>query len=262
MRLKFWKLTGAGNDFVLLAGPVRDQAAMARKLCDRRQGVGADGLLVLRRRAGRIGMSYHNADGSAAFCGNGSRCAAWWAFRQGWAGRDLALATSQGGLRARILGREKVELAMPEPGHIRLDCRVRAGGRGFIAHYLDTGVPHAVVEVRGLESFPVDRFGAEIRRARVFGPAGVNVDFVRRSGRGLHIRTFERGVEAETLACGTGAVAAALAAWRLGWVEPPVPVRVRSGDVLTVSFRTGDCAAREVRLAGPARIVFKGEVAA
>ncbi|MFA6002791.1 MAG: diaminopimelate epimerase [Elusimicrobiota bacterium] len=261
MKLGFWKMTGAGNDFVLLAGPVRDRAGWARRLCDRREGVGADGLLVLQLRAGRIRMTYNNADGSAAFCGNGARCAAWWAFRQGWAGRDFVLATEPGELRARIRGREQVELGMPEPGPLRRACRVRAGGRVFSVHYVDTGAPHAVVEVRGLDAFPVAEFGAQIRRARVFGPAGANVDFVSRCGRGLKLRTFERGVEAETLACGTGAVAAALTAWQLGWTRPPVRIRVRSGDTLTVSFRTGPGAAREVRLSGPARIAFQGEVA-
>ena len=257
---RFWKLTAAGNDFVLLSGAVRSPAALARRLCDRRLGVGADGLLVLRRAAGAVRVDYLNADGTRAFCGNGTRCAAWWAFVQGWTGRRSLLRTGAGRVAAEIAGRERVVLGMPEPRGLRLGLALRADGRRFTAHAVDTGAPHAVVPVRALEGFAVAELGRAIRRHRLFGRAGANVDFVSRGRGGLSLRTYERGVEAETLACGTGAAAAAWVGWKLGWVRPPVRVRVRSGAILTVGFRTGGAGPSDLRLEGPARIVFSGEV--
>jgi len=261
--VRFWKLSGAGNDFVLVAEPRRRAlAALARRLCDRRQGVGADGLLAVWRRRGGLRLRYFNADGSEAFCGNGSRCAVWWAFRRRWAGRRMRLWTYAGEMMAHVVRRECVSLEMPEPRHLRLGLRMRACGRAFVAHALDTGVPHAVVAARGLAGFAVERFGRAIRRHSCFSPEGVNVDFVEREGEVLRLRTYERGVEGETWACGTGAVAAAVVGWRLGWAQPPVSVRVRGGETLRVSFLAAGDSAREVRLEGPAREVFQGEVLA
>lgn len=259
-RLRFWKLSAAGNDFVLLSGTVRSPAVLARRLCDRRRGVGADGLLVARRAAGAVRVDYFNADGTRAFCGNGTRCAAWWAFVQGWTGRRSLLRTGAGRVAAEIAGRERVILGMPEPRGLRLGLSLRVQGRRFTAHAVDTGVPHAVVPVRALERFPVEPVGRAIRRHRCFGRAGTNVDFVSRADGGLRLRTYERGVEGETLACGTGAAAAAWVGWKLGWARPPVRVRVRSGATLTVGFRTGGAGFSGLRLEGPARIVFSGEV--
>lgn len=259
-RLRFWKLSAAGNDFVLLSGAVRSPAVLARRLCDRRRGVGADGLLVARRAAGAVRVDYFNSDGTRAFCGNGTRCAAWWAFVQGWTGRRSLLRTGAGRVAAEIAGRERVVLGMPEPRGLRLGLELRVKGRRLRAHAVDTGAPHAVVPVRGLEGFPVVDFGRAIRRHPVFGRPGANVDFVSRRGPVLSLRTYERGVEDETWACGTGAAAAAVVAWRLGWVRPPVKVLVRGGQALAVSFRTQGGAARDVRLSGPAEIVFSGEV--
>jgi diaminopimelate epimerase len=253
-------MTAAGNDFVLVGSAVSAPRALARRLCCRREGVGADGLLVARRAAGGVALRYFNADGSAAFCGNGTRCAAWWAFSQGWAGRRMRLATGAGEIAARVDGKESVTLAMPDPKGFRLGQQLRILGRRFTAHAVDTGVPHAVVPVAGLRDFPVSKFGPAIRRHRVFGRAGANVDFVCRTGPALHLRTYERGVEAETLACGTGAVAAAVVGWKLGWTRPPVKVLVRGGQILTVSFRDEGGTARDARLSGPAKIVFSGEI--
>jgi diaminopimelate epimerase len=258
--LRFWKLAAAGNDFVLVAGAVRSPAALARRLCDRRHGVGADGLLVARRAPGGAVVDYFNADGTRAFCGNGTRCAAWWAFVQGWAGRRCVLRTRAGAVSAEVTGRGRVALSMPEPKGLRLGLELRIKGRRLRAHAVDTGAPHAVVPVRGLAGFPVIDFGRAIRRHPAFGRSGANVDFVSRRGPVLCLRTYERGVEDETWACGTGAAAAALVGWKLGWVRPPVKVLVRGGQSLAVTFRVRGGAARDVRLSGPAEIVFSGEV--
>ncbi|MDD5655795.1 MAG: diaminopimelate epimerase [Elusimicrobia bacterium] len=259
MRLRFWKLEGAGNDFVL----VRDRpglalAKLARALCDRRRGIGADGLLAVAAAAGRVRLRYANRDGSSAFCGNGARCAAWWAFTRGLAGRRLSLAAGPRTLAVRIAGPGRVEVAMPEPEGWRPDLRLRAGGAELVAHFIRAGVPHAVVPVRGLDRFPVLEAGRAIRRHRLFAPEGTNVDFVARDGAGLRLRTYERGVEDETWACGTGAVAAAAAAWRLGWTRPPVRVRARGGELTVRHGAPG--AGGGFSLEGPARVVFSGEV--
>ncbi len=252
-RRRFWKLSAAGNDFILILDrPRLHLAPLARRLCDRRLGVGADGLLAARRIPSGIRVRYANADGSRAFCGNGLRAAAWWAFARGWGGRSLRLSTDQGVCSVRILSRRRAAVAMPEARVLRWGLPLRAAGRDFIAHLLDTGVPHAVIPLGNIGSIDMEKFGAAIRSHRAFGAAGANVDFICRDGRGLALRTFERGVEAETLACGTGAVAAAAVAHRLGWVKSSVRVRARGG-VMSVDFRHG-----ETWLEGPVLQVLEG----
>lgn len=245
-------MCGAGNDFVLVEGPVRGAAKLARELCDRRRGVGADGLLVVERGPK---LRYLNSDGSEAFCGNGSRCAAVWLSQRGWArGKSFALASSAGELRARILGRGRAAIAMPEPRLVREAFELRAGGRAWTAQHWDTGVPHAVVVVGDLDATPVFEAGRALRSHPAFGRPGANVDFIARRPGGLAVRTYERGVEDETLACGTGVVASAAAAEALGWGRLPLKVTVRGGDTLKV-FRD----AGRVWLEGPAQTVFEGE---
>ncbi|MBI4422982.1 MAG: diaminopimelate epimerase [Elusimicrobia bacterium] len=256
--IRFEKLSGAGNDFVLLDGRragARPTPALARRLCDRKEGVGADGLLVVTRRSGRPhDVVYLNADGSRAFCGNGTRCAAWW-LSLGGAGRVLELRTDQGLVEARIVGKGRVRISMPPARRLRLGLELRAAGRSWTAHAVDTGVPHAVVLARDLAAFPVAAVGAALRRHRAFGKAGANVDFAVAEGpRQAGVRTYERGVEAETLACGTGAVAAAVVLEALGKAALPVSVRTRGGR-LTVSRGEG-----RLWLEGPARVAFQGRV--
>ncbi|MDP3542060.1 MAG: diaminopimelate epimerase [Elusimicrobiota bacterium] len=257
MNVPFWKLTGAGNDFVLLSGLPKGKsgAALARALCDRRSGVGADGLLVMSRRAGKVRLDYWNADGSAAFCGNGSRCAALWAAARGWVkGKEFTLDTNRGPLTARLTGKGRAEVTMPSPRGLRLGVNVKTEGRSLQAHYVDTGVPHAVVFVPDIDKVRVDKVGRALRVHKAFGRAGANVDFVEIRKNLLFVRTYERGVEAETLACGTGVVAAAFVSRVLGFDRSPVRVAVRGGDALCVSFDDGP------RLEGPGKIVFSGEV--
>lgn len=242
---RFWKLSGAGNDFVLLRGPVpaARARALARRLCDRRAGVGADGLLVAA--PGRV--LYLNADGSRAFCGNGARCAAWWLSK----GRGaVAFALSGVPVRAVVAGgRARVRMPdAPAPKAVKTSLGP--------AVFVDTGVPHAVRRVKGLAAFDVAGQGRRLRSDRAFGRAGANADFIELGRGAVAIRTYERGVEAETLACGTGAVAAALASGL------PSPVRVDArGGRLTVSFaRRKDGGFTDVWLEGPVRQVFTGEV--
>lgn len=265
-RLHFWKMSGAGNDFVLvrardLGG--RSAPALARRLCDRRRGIGADGLLVVDRGGAMLGLRYFNADGSRAFCGNGSRCAVWYGRVSGLArGARVRLDADGEMLEAEVTGPETVRLRMPDSSDIRLDLDLPLAGGRRRAHHINTGVPHAVLFVSDLEAVDVAGEGRALRRHKAFAPAGANVDFVKREGEGLAVRTYERGVEAETLACGTGAVASALIAIRLGKAESPVRCRTRGGDTLTVHTRysTLDTRFSDVWLEGPARIVFEGDV--
>jgi diaminopimelate epimerase len=256
MRRPFHKLSGAGNDFVLVTGSAGP--ALARRLCDRLRGVGADGLLAVERRRGGASLSYFNADGSRAFCGNGSRCAAWWAYRQGWTGgsKEFTLATTRGALRARITGARRAAVQMPAPRNIRLSRKLKALGRNLTLHSLDTGVPHAVLIWDDLESAPVLELGQALRRHKAFAPRGTNVDFVEFGRNVLRLRTYERGVEEETLACGTGVAAAAIVAFLLGRGKPPMRVRVRGGERLTVRFRESDLG--DLWLEGPVTPLFNG----
>ncbi|OGR90547.1 MAG: diaminopimelate epimerase [Elusimicrobia bacterium RBG_16_66_12] len=258
MTLRFWKLSGAGNDFVLLRGLPRGYAgaALAKKLCDRRAGIGADGLLSITRHGRMIRLSYWNADGSPAFCGNGSRCAALWAKAMGWTNKThFVLGTNRGPLPVRLTGKGRAEVGMPDPTSLRLGLRLKALGKTHTVHSVDTGVPHAVVFVPDIERIAVRSLGRALRSHKAFGRSGANVDFVSVKNGSLSLRTYERGVEDETFSCGTGVVAAGFVARVLGKAGPAAQVIVRSGAKLNVSFLDG------ARLEGPGEIIFTGEVA-
>ncbi|MFA6029878.1 MAG: diaminopimelate epimerase [Elusimicrobiota bacterium] len=258
MKLPFWKLAGAGNDFILLEASRlggRSRPALARRLCERRRSIGADGLLVVSRRP--AGFDHYNADGSRAFCGNGARCAAVWMRTAGWIGRRARLGSPAGTVEAELLGPRRARVRMPAARRLR-SLEFRVLGRTLRAVLYDTGVPHAVVRVRGLSRWPVYEIGRLLRGHPAFGRGGANVDFIETRGGTVFVRTYERGVEDETLACGTGAVAAALEAREPGRRSP---VRVAMpGGRLSVAFAGPGPRWEDVRLEGPAEIVFKGEV--
>ncbi|HVA66327.1 MAG TPA: diaminopimelate epimerase [Elusimicrobiota bacterium] len=269
MRLSFSKMAGAGNDFILLekTPKISDEKRLARRLCDRRRGIGADGLLIVDAGAGTPRLAYFNADGSTAFCGNGTRCAAWWLYRRGKIrGRNFILETSAGPVRAKIAGNGRAAILMPAPGRPRLGLKIRAGGRVLKVHWIRAGVPHAVVETKDPASAPVQGLGPLLRRHRAFGREGANVDFVRFDKNRAVLRTFERGVEAETLACGTGAVAAACVGRALGRLRgDSVRVLTAGGDVLRVDFKPSRGGGRsgagyDIWLEGPAAEIFSGEI--
>lgn len=250
--MRFWKGVACGNDFVLLRGPLRaDPQELARRMCDRRQGVGADGLIVLEPAEGyHFRWRFFNADGSRAeMCGNGGRCAALLAYRLGMAPRRVRFLTEAGPVEAEVGegGQVSIDLPLPE---------LRAEGlqlEGFSFDWVLAGVPHAVALVEDLE-LDVEGMGRRVRHHPRFRPEGTNVDFARvLDRRRLAVRTYERGVEAETPACGTGALASAYAAWRRALVEPTLEVRTRGGELLGVELGP-----RRARLRGEARVVFEG----
>ncbi len=262
--MKFWKMSGAGNDFVLITGAPRAGAQLrrlARRLCDRRLSVGADGLLFVRRlRPGAAGVRYFNSDGSEAFCGNGSRCAALWAFMKALVPRSFTLSTVRGELSAEITGKKRVLMRMPDVEKVSLRHPGRWPAGVKEVHFLDTGVPHAVVPVKNVGRLDVCGRGAALRRHPAFGRAGANVDFVEKAGGRFLVRTYERGVEGETPACGTGITAAAVALALAGAARSPVRLRSRSGENFTVRLKPSGSGASEIFIEGPARLVFEGRI--
>ena len=240
MLLHFAKMNAGGNDFILLddrRGKLALEREKIARLCDRHRGVGADGLLVAEapRGEGEVRMRYFNADGGEAeMCGNGARCLAKFMGRQ-----KVRMETAAGLVFAELAG-ENVRLSMSEPRGMQLGS----------VNFIHVGVPHGVVMVDDLDAVPVEERGAALRRER-----DANVDFVQAlDARTLAIRTYERGVEGETLSCGTGAVAAALVFHALTGAKSPVSVRTRGGDVLVVDFERG------VTLTGAADFVFEGTI--
>jgi diaminopimelate epimerase len=260
----FTKMNGAGNDFVMLdgrdGGGVPERGEIVR-LCDRHRGVGADGVLVVERGTGGLRMRYFNADGGEAeMCGNGARCFARYAARLEGITGQIAFETGAGHVCAELLG-DRVALKMSNPHSERPAQDLVLAGRLRKVHFLNTGVPHAVAFVDDLDGVDVAAEGAAARHHKAFAPAGTNANFVSSEGPGtLRIRTYERGVEAETLACGTGVCAAALIHAAKTGTPGPVDVIVRGGDTLRVSFHRNGDTFSDVILEGPADFVFEGTI--
>lgn len=264
--LRFTKMNGAGNDFVMIDNRVGDlQLAPAQivKICDRHRGVGADGVLVLERPqdGADFRMRYYNADGGEAeMCGNGARCFARYASRVAGPVEKLSFETPAGVIGAALQG-ELVRLQMSEPKDLRVNIKIALGDRVIDAHFVNSGVPHVVVIVDDLESVDVNGRGSAIRHHQLFAPQGANANFLKRRGeQQIAIRTYERGVENETLACGTGVVASALIFATLERVDGPIGVLVRGGNELKVGFEKTGEQFKNVTLTGPADFVFEGTI--
>jgi diaminopimelate epimerase len=263
-------MSGAGNDFVVVDRTGSDglrglpePAALARAMSDRRSGIGADGVIVLGPPSGAdFTMHYFNADGSTgSLCGNGGRCAASYMMER--LGRDTVTFHTLGkAYTARRKG-NAVVLGMDDPGPLKMGIPLGPGNGGLTGHFIDTGSPHVVIVPEGglPGSREVFELGKEIRRHPQFQPAGANVDFIAIEGEDIiRIRTYERGVEDETRACGTGAVAAAMvySVLRGGEGRRSIGVVPLSGERLAVDFnRTGE-RFTGVSLEGPAVVTFTG----
>jgi diaminopimelate epimerase len=266
MKLNFWKMHGAQNDFVLFdnrtgAFPSDDRELIAR-MAARHTGVGSEGVILIEPSdCADFRMRFFNPDGGEVeMCGNGARCAVRLAYELGAGGKKMKLETVAGVLCAQMM-RNGVRLWMTPPTGWDLDGMLEVDGRHLIYGAVNTGVPHVVLRTGEVREVDVCAIGAAIRRHRCFAPQGTNVNFMQVLPEGaLAIRTYERGVEAETSACGTGATACGLIAAKNGWIKLPVKVHVAGGDVLVVNARLTDAGAREVTLTGPAEHVFKGEV--
>ncbi len=264
--LKFTKMHGAGNDFVMV--DARDlhslqlSTGLIEAVCNRRTGVGADGLIIIDRATqpeASFRMIYFNSDGGEAeMCGNGARCSVAFAHKLGLMDRQCLFETYSGVLSGQIFAENDIEVSLPvwKDLHLNIDL----GSQPFKNHHIcNTGVPHLVIPVPDVKELDVESLGRVYRHHQFFAPAGTNVNFVSQhpDNAEQELRTYERGVEDETLACGTGASATAVVLCQLGLAQSPVSFRTRGGDALRVSV---DFAGQKLLLRGPAETSFRGEV--
>lgn len=240
--IPFARMHGSGNDFVVLDdsnGRLHPhRRALAQALCDRRRGLGGDGLVLLSNGvAGHVAMHYINADGNdGEMCGNGAGCAVRRAWELGFfTGSETVLDTDAGAIGAALDG-FRVTMRMTDPRDERLHLSIPTSEGTLVGHSIDTGVPHVVLFVDDVAPVNLAELGPEIRRHPLF-PRGCNVNWASAlAENSFRMRTYERGVEAETLSCGTGATAIALIAYRLGLAKPPVTVRASGGGTLSIAF--------------------------
>jgi len=264
--VRFTKMNGAGNDFVMVdnrAGDVHLSPEQITRICDRHRGVGADGILLLEESTNGVDfrMRYYNRDGGEAeMCGNGARCFARFAKKVAGARDKISFETPAGIVGAQLHG-DLVTLNMSEPTDLRMNVRLQIESEEAVVHYINSGVPHVVVPVSRIDVVDVRSKGEKMRRHEMFAPKGANVNFLeKRDAKKIAIRTFERGVEDETLACGTGVVASALVFATMEKVSGTIGVRVRGGNELTVGFDRRDGGFCNVTLTGPADFVFEGTI--
>lgn len=271
MLLHFYKMNGAGNDFIVVDNrdnSIQLDARTIEGLCDRHRGIGADGLLAVEppQHGADYRFRYYNADGGEAeMCGNGARCFGRFTAHLGdGVAEKVTFETIAGILAAEMIG-ENVRLAMSDPLDLVMERSTRVDGLDAAIHSVNTGVPHAVAFMDrpdALEELGVLTHGRAIRQHEDFAPAGTNANFAAVIEPGhIAIRTYERGVEDETLACGTGMVACALVHHLLTDAQSPIQVDVAGGDTLEIGFeKTEDGSFRNVTLTGPADFVFEGEI--
>jgi diaminopimelate epimerase len=259
----FTKMHGAGNDFIMIDDmnlSFPDSPELISALCEFHRGIGADGIIFIRPAADAdFEMKYFNSDGSEAeMCGNGARCTAMFALEQGIAGRKMTFSTGAGPVSAEVDG-ERVRIGL-EPVH-GLKLGIKLPG-DITAGFAVSGVPHAAVLVDDAREWGRERLLETARAVRfdpAFEPAGTNVNIVSvESGHRLIYRTYERGVEDETLACGTGALGVSVIAAHLGRVSSPVECETSGGDILETSFELIAGGAEDCTLTGPAKIAFRG----
>ncbi len=264
-KINFTKMVGAGNDFIVIdnrshvLSEVIGQFSV--QMCDRRNGIGADGLLLIEKsEKSDFKMRIINPNGrEAEMCGNGARCAALYAQMNHLAGKTMTIETMAGEIEARI-STKGVILLMSRPKDMVLGLKIRNKDLDLDVHSINTGVPHAVVFVNSIDKAPIVEVGRFLRHHAKFAPHGTNVDFVSLADKeSIRVRTYERGVENETLACGTGIVASALIASAVRGYKSPVFVKTQGGDTLTVTFEKST-PFQDVKLEGPARLVYSGHL--
>ncbi len=264
-KIPFSKMSGSGNDFILIDNRqnILDADHLTEfiiRVCTRKVSVGADGLILIEpSKQLHFRWRFFNADGSEGeMCGNGGRCAARFAFLKGIAPERLSFETLAGKIEAEVFGR-RVKLQMVQPFGLELDFPVAIDQQEHHLHFINTGVPHAIEIVKENTQVPVKDLGPKIRFHPRFQPAGTNANFVQVIDHGhLKVRTYERGVEDETLACGTGAVASALIAAAKGLADSPVAVETTGGELLNIYFQRKGNEFEQVFLEGDTRLVYEG----
>jgi diaminopimelate epimerase len=267
MGIAFTKMSGSGNDFIIIDNrvPVVGDAAkrdFVSKVCTPKLSVGADGVIFVEDSdQADFRWDFYNADGSSAeMCGNGGRCVARYALERNIAAEKMSFETTAGIITAEVKDNH-VRICLTASVDLQQDIKIDLNGKTYTVDSLNTGVPHAIVFSDNVAEEDVRELGRGIRNHKVFSPAGTNVDFVQKQGDGsLRVRTYERGVEGETLACGTGVVASALLASQRNLVSPPVKVQTQGGEVLTVDFSIANGTFGEVFLEGAVKTVFEGTI--
>ena len=266
MSISFSKMVAAGNDFIIVDNRKRTQlktpGKIAKLLSNRKFSIGADGLLTLdQSKHCDVRMRLFNSDGSEAeMCGNGVRCLAQYAVQQKIAKKKLSIETLAGVIHAEING-DNVKAKMVDPKDLKSALKITTGHEIHELHFINTGVPHVVKFVEDLEHCDVKNLGRQIRQHAAFAPKGTNVNFVFLSSEhSLNVRTYERGVEDETLACGTGSTASALVAAAVKNAKSPVSVRTRSGEILKIHFLQKGVQFSNVVLEGKVKKSFEGRV--
>lgn len=267
--VEFVKMVASGNDFVIVDNgdgkaeeKIGDFSRFAKVICERKQSIGADGLLILENsKNADITMRIFNPDGTeVAMCGNGSRCVAYYAAKKGISRDTLSIETKAGILKAQV-DKKAAKIEMTQPRVLKNRFPLEVCGQTIEVGFVNTGVPHIVKFVDDLEAVDVKRLGKGIRFHKEFAPEGTNANFVKINDKhNLSIRTYERGVEDETLACGTGAVASAILTSELDYIESPAKVKMRGGEILTIHFKKIGDEYKKVFLEGEVKLVCEGRV--
>jgi diaminopimelate epimerase len=277
----FTKLSGAGNDFILFDRKFNPDLALnpqiIARLCDRRIGIGADGILLISEANGfAYRMDYFNSDGSiGSLCANGSRCSLQYGFLSGKFKNELVSFISNGReYSGQVIESELVKFNLNKPENLKRNFRIKTFGQLILASFINTGSPHVVIDIKDVLRNPKDlssndlkidelsviNIGREIRFLTDFSPEGTNVNFVEYSEQVIKIRTYERGVEDETLSCGSGSVASAVIAFLEKKLTPPIKLIAKSGDSLLVDFDFVNNEIENLSITGPAKVVYKGEI--
>lgn len=267
-KIHFTKAVATGNDFIIIDNRKdvlkKDVSATAKKICDRRYGIGADGLLLVEKSdKADFKMKVFNPDGSeAAMCGNGSRCIALYAYLNKIASLAMNIETRAGVIKASVKN-DEVKVRLTDPKDIQWNLCLTIKDCPYKVSFADTGVPHVIHFVNDIKNIKVKDLGAQMRYHAEFSPAGANVDFVKVMGSGknkIKVRTYERGVEDETLACGTGAVASAIIAAEAEKLASPVIVETESGELLKVYFKLSKGNFTDIYLEGRTKLVYEGVI--
>ena len=264
MQCAFSKYSGCGNDFLLIDNRSKffpsDDRVLIAKLCKRRLGIGADGIILLENsHSADFRMHIYNADGSEAeMCGNGIRCLMKFIRQLGFTKPQYTIETLLEQVTASYRN-DQVSVSMPPPKHVCWSIDLPIEPHQWNLHFLDTGVPHAVIFTEDIESIDLNTIAPKIRYHTHFGPRGTNVDFAAiKQNQLVQMRTYERGVEQETLACGTGAVAVALAAAKVYRLQSPIQIETRSQEILEIQF-SGEIPT-DLLMTGPAAFIFEGKI--
>lgn len=266
MHWPFAKYVGCGNDFILFDNRQfdfpSDDPTLIQRLCDRHKGIGADGVLLLElSEIADCRMRIFNADGSEAeMCGNGARCFVKWLKTLGFNQAFFRIEAMHRLLQVVVIDND-IQIDMGSPMSIEWDIPFQKDETQLFVHHLDTGVPHTVILIDDLENFPLSEWGPYVRHHPLWMPNGTNLTIVKQMKKNiLNIRTYERGVENETLACGTGATAAALAIAYHQLIDGPITVNTRSGEKLIIDFKRNGDQFSHVTMTGPAEAVFRGQI--